>query len=380
MKEKEDQTILVIEDKEGKLFEDLLHLKTGCKVERVDFLEAPQALKLRPPHLVIFNLDHQKEEAKKILKSFGAALPETFWAITSMEVTTEELVDFFRLGAADYLPQPFCEREAQDFFRRMDHLKIKKIFEPKQENHRMISVFSSKGGVGVSFLAANLAVSMAQKKGGRILLADWVFQHGNLSDLLDMDPSFTFVDLMQSMERLDEKFLENSLPKHRSGVFLLARPKNPEDAERLSGQELGPVLKQLKNFFDCIVFDAGHEFNNASIACLDLSEFVLPVTTPELASLCNTRHALQTFEKLGYGKEKVKLILNRWHMKGEIDESTIEKNICYPIFHKFGDDPEPVLSSMNRGIPFVELEKHSKLKKSFEQLTQELSPLTVPVN
>lgn len=368
-----DNAILIVEGKTGGLFQSLQQFHTPQKVEKVDYREAPEALGLRSPRLVIFDLDHQRDEAKKILGTFSPIRPQTSWVISTEVIDSEELVDFIRLGAADYLRQPVHETEFQDLLRRMDHLKVKKDPESHQETHKLFSFFSCKGGVGVSFLTVNLAVALTQKKSGHVLVADFVLQHGNLADLLDMNPSFTLLDLTQNVDRLDAKFLENSLPRHRSGVSILARPKQPEESELFLSKETPSVLQPLKESFDYVLLDGGHEFNATTLSCLDVSDLIFTVTTPDLPSLCNTKIALETFEKLGYPKDKVKLVLNRWHMKEEIESSMIEKHLSHPIFHKFPDDPSLVLTAMNRGVPLAELSKNSKLAQSFEEFAGRLA-------
>ena len=368
-------SILIVEEKEGTLYEKFQHFKTDHKIEKSDFFEASSALRRETPRFVILNLDHQGEEAKKILKSFSGSLPETFWVVSAEKLSSDELMDFVRLGVTDYLEQPFQEKEIRNFLERMDHWKVKKMVEPSLESHEFLSVFSSKGGVGVSFVAVNLAIALARRKAGRVLLADFVLQHGNVADLLDMDPTFTLVDLTQNLERLDQKFLENSIPRHPSGLFVLGRPKQPEESESLSTQKIEPVLESLKQCFNYVVVDGGHEFNATTLPCLDRSDSIFTVTTPDLPSLCNAKLAFQTFQKLGYSKDKAKLILNRWHMKGEIDSEVIEKNLSASIFHKFAEEPELVLSSMNSGIPVAELDKHSKLARTFDELVQKLVPV-----
>ena len=368
-------SILIVEGKEGTLYEKFEHFKTDHKIEKSDFFEASSALRHQTPRFVIFNLDHQGEEAKKILKSFSGSLSETFWAVSAEKLSSDELMDFVRLGVTDYLEQPFQEKEIRNFLERMDHWKVKKMVEPSLESHEFLSVFSSKGGVGVSFVAVNLAIALARRKAGRVLLADFVLQHGNVTDLLDMDPTFTLVELTQNLERLDQKFLENSIPRHSSGLFVLGRPKQPEESESLSTQKIEPVLESLKQCFNYVVVDGGHEFNATTLPCLDRSDSIFTVTTPDLPSLCNAKLAFQTFQKLGYSKDKAKLILNRWHMKGEIDSEVIEKNLSASVFHKFAEEPELVLSSMNSGIPVAELDKHSKLARTFDELVQKLVPV-----
>lgn len=355
--------ILIVEGQEGKLAEEFRFIKKDTEVKRVSFAEAKKALADYLPRLAIISLDAHKEEAKEALRSFMIS-PKTVWAISAPRITTDELLEFMRLGANDFLQQPLSEDQVEKL--------IYRITGTAPTTSHIVSVFSAKGGVGVSFIAVNLAVEIAKENKGRVLLIDCVLQHGNVSDLLDQPCEFTLVDVVKNLERLDKKFLENSLRRHGSGVYILPRPKNPEDSERLTEIETADALRSLKNSFDYTVLDLGHEFDPVTITCLDQSDLIFLVTTPELPSLCNTSLALETFKKLGYAEDKVKLILNRCRMKGEINPALIEKNVPYPLSHQLAEETVLVPTSLNRGIPLVQLGKKSPLIKSFQQMTHSL--------
>jgi len=368
-----NHTVLIVEGEEGKLFQAVRQFQVNLEVDQTDFLKAKEVLSHTSPYLVILNVEHQKVEAKEILKTFSPTLHETFWAVTAPEMATEELVDFMRLGVIDFLKQPLNEKGLYDFIQRIENLTVKKVPKQSHNGHQLISFFSSKGGVGVSFAAVNFAVGIAKRNLGRVLLVDFVLQHGNIADFLDLVPQFTLLDVAKNLERLDTKLLENSLQKHRSGVYVLPHPKQPEDSECFSTKLTIQVLNLLKKSFDYVLLDVGHELNATTLACLDLSDLIFTVTTPDLPSVLNTSLALQTFEKLGYSQDKVKLILNRWRMKGEINTSSIEKNVSYPVCHKLREDSSVVLASLNQGVPLIEFSKKSKLVRSFEELTRLLS-------
>src|SRR3989338_3478771 len=218
-------SILIVEAKDGKLFQSFQEIKSDLELEKADFLEAKELLRHIAPHLVIFNFDHQKNETKEILESFCRALPKTHWVISAKEMAMEELIDFMRLGVADFLKQPFDQGDLGNLIRRIENLDSKRPQDRLQEPHRIISFFSNKGGVGVSMVAANVAVEMVKKKLGRILINDFVLQHGNIAEFLDITPQYTLIDLVENRERLDAKLLENSLQKHASGIFVLPCPK-----------------------------------------------------------------------------------------------------------------------------------------------------------
>ena len=91
------------------------------------------------------------------------------------------------------------------------------------------------------------------------------------------------------------------------------------------------MIKKLRAAFHYTLLDLGHELNESTIHCLDISDKVLLITTPDLPSLCATKTALKTFRKLDYPEDKVKLILNRWGIKNEIELELIEKNLNFSI-------------------------------------------------
>lgn len=369
MTEKIDLVLVVEGEKDG-LFQDIVASELDIQCEKVVFSKAEEALRRLSPQLVILNLNHQKERVKQILSDSLKEFPETQWVLSADEIAGEELVDFMRLGVADFLKQPVNKKDLQSLFERIENLRLRRSsFGPARDSHWLVSFFSSKGGVGVSFATVNVAMGLVQRNSDRVLLADFVLQHGNVAEFLDVAPQYTLLNVVENFERLDAKLLDNSLQKHRSGLFVLPCPKQPEESEFITAKETTDILKILKGAFHYTVVDMGHELNATSIACLDLSDLIFLVTTPDLPSLTNTKTALDMFKKLGYSEKKVRLILNRWHMKDEIETSVIEKNLGYPIFYKLIDDAPLALKSVNQGVPVRELSKNSELAKCFESLT-----------
>ncbi len=372
-----NHSILVVEGKEDRLSLDIQNMKANLNIKRVDFREAREVFKNDAPCLVVMNLDHNKEEAKAAARALFQSQPETYGVVSAQELSAEEIVEFMRLGIKDFLKQPLNRSELQNLIDRMTEWNTQKTGGHNQDTHKLVSFFSSKGGVGVSTAAVNVAVGMAKRNLGRILLADFVLQHGNVAEFLDLTPQYTLLDLLENLERVDIKLLDHSLQKHRSGLSVLPHPKQPEESECFSPNETAEILQILKNSFQYVLLDLGHELNAATLSCLDLSDSIFLMTTPDFPSLYNAKRALETFKKLGYSEEKVRLVLNRWRMKGQIHDDLINKHIGYPIFHRLVEDPSLVLNSVNQGIPISELSKNSELTKCFDQLIEKISH---PVN
>jgi len=365
--------ILIVEDKDATLYTAIREQRPEFETRQANCSEAKEILHHHSPAAVIFNLDPQTDDIRQMLDVFHEQHPETCWILSAQDIAAGTLVEFMRLGISDFLKQPLNPKDLERLVGRIDSWVSKRSPQKHLEIHRTISLFSYKGGVGLSFLAVNTARALLKACLGRVLLVDFVLQHGNLAELLDITPQYTLMDLIENLERVDQKLLENSLDKHPSGLFILPCPKQPEDSEFFSSQQTISMLKTLTKTFNINLIDSGHELTTATIACLDHSDLILMVTTPDLPSLCNAKSALQTFKKMGYPETKVKLILNRWNTKSGIESPVIEKNLDYPIYHKIADEPALALNSINKGIPLHDLYKNEDLTKCFDKLAEKMS-------
>src|SRR4029453_8912317 len=90
---------------------------------------------------------------------------------------------------------------------------------PKKKG-RMIAVFSSKGGCGTSFIAANLAASSTV----RTALVDLNLQAGDLPLFLGVSPKYSFADMSENRARLDDALINSFVAPCSSNLALLAAP------------------------------------------------------------------------------------------------------------------------------------------------------------
>ncbi len=364
--------ILLVEDERGGLLEGIQDIPRDFETQKSDYCEVKDYLKNISPQAVVFNINGKNGEIKELLDTFRKEHPNTYWVISGDQISNVDLVEYMRHGVSDFIKQPLERNEINDLMQRIEYFQAKNNGQASSGGHSVISFFSCKGGVGLSFLAANMATMIAKHQLGRVILADFVLQHGNIAELLDMLPKYTLLDLMENFDRLDLKLLDSSLQKHKSGISVLPCPKNPEDSEYFAAKETADMLKVLKKSFNYTLLDVGHELNTTAISCLDVSDKIFLVATPDLPSLCNAKVALETFKKLSYKENKVKLLINRTGMKGEIETAIIEKNLDYTIDYKIADDTVHALEAINQGVPIHEVAKKSETTKSLYRLVMEI--------
>lgn len=327
------------------------------------------------PDLIIYGMNGNTDIVGKTAQTVANEFSNTRWAVMGKQSEVSTVVEFFRMGALDFLTDPVKPEEMKRLIQKVIDLESK-VEANGDQKHHLVGFFSSKGGVGSTLLSVNTAVELAQKNVGKVLLLDLVLQHGNITDLLDVTPKYTITDLVENFDRLDTNLLENSIAKHASGLYVLPCPRQPEDEDFLSSAQASEVFGFLKSAFHYVIADVGHEFSKVAISYLDLADFVFLVSTPDVPSLVNTRNAITVFNKLSYSQEKIKVILNRWKMKGEVDFSLVQKNFPMEVFHRVQDDVMTCLTAANQGKALNVISKKSEATKSVEKLAAAILKLT----
>lgn len=359
---KRNPVLLVVEKEGAGLFAQIEKMNShGFELHHTDYENAAKVFgRLRPAMVIVHTTDEQSKK-NNWLQFAPTENPKTYWVLSAGEIKPNELVDYMRFGVRDYIDFPFKNEEFEALMDRYETWSFQSKHPVESTLHQTISFFSSKGGVGQSSLAVNFSVELARRISGRVLLIDYVLQHGNVAEMLDLPTHYALLDLIDDLDRIDHQLIENTLVRHESGLFVLPCPRNPEDSEVIGAKQTEQLLKVLSPLFHTIVLDVGHELTPPVMACLDQSDSVFALTTGDLSSLCNTRGSLETFRKLGYERDKVKLILNRNGMKGSIPESQVIHNLDYPVYAKVGEDSELVLKSINQGLPWRKLVKKAAL-------------------
>ena len=377
---KELSIVLAGDDRElGAVLNEVRKIKTvPIRCELVTLINLKSMLSRVHPQLIIYEMDGDTNLVGRIARAVADEFSHIHWAVTGKQSDVSTVVQFFRMGAIDFLAEPVQSEEMKRLIQKVISLESEREQIGDRQNRRLIGFFASKGGVGSSTLAVNTAVSLAaQNPPRRVLLLDLVLQHGNVTDLLDIPPKYTVSDLVENFDRLDTNLLENSMAKHASsGLYVLPCPRQPEDEESVTSAQISDIFGFLKSTFHYVVADLGHEFSKTAISYLDLSDFIFLVTTPDVPSLCSTRNSLAILNKLSYGQEKVKVILNRWRMKGEIDFSLIQKNFPMEVFCRIPDDVMASLSAANQGKPLSTVAKKAEVTRAIEKLASEIMNLS----
>lgn len=250
------------------------------------------------------------------------------------------------------------------------NLKSQRLPQEETIEGKVITVCSTKGGVGKTTISVNLAVA-CMKKNLKVAVIDLDLQFGDVSLLFDQKPKKTIYEWMKEGYEAGATSLEGYLTKDETGIEILASPHLPEYSELVTGEHIYTIIQEMKKTFDVIIIDTPPAFVETSLVALENSDEILLITSLDLPSLKNGKLALDTLGILGL-KDRIKVILNRDTESAELTTEMIEKVLGLPIKQRIPSDYKLVISSINKGDPFVSMSHRSPVAKSVLALADEL--------
>jgi len=288
--------------------------------------------------------------------------------------SVDERIKGFDAGADDYLPKPFAPSELQARVRVLFRRAIPVQVEKEMVNGKIMGVFSLRGGVGISSIAANLAAGLAQLWNQPAVLIDLALTAGQSALMFNLPFRRSWENLASiPAAEIDKNVVTDVLLEHPSGTHVLAASSRPEQNELIDGEKVTKVLSLLSLEYNYIILDLPHDFHDTTIAGLDLAEDILLVLTPDLASVRSTVCALGVFNTLQYNPAKIHLVLNWTFQRHGLPRKDIEAAIKHPIDFVIPFAPEPFVTAINLGKPTVIADPKSPLGALYEDFAFMLS-------
>jgi pilus assembly protein CpaE len=134
---------------------------------------------------------------------------------------------------------------------------------------------------------------------------------------------------------------------------VLAAPLKPEDAESITDERVGELLRAARAGYDTVVVDTAPFFNGTALAALDRTDLLLTVCTPDVPSMKNVRLALQTLQLLSFDEERVRVVLNRASDAVGFRAAQVASILDHPVAYELPEDPS-VSVAVNRAETTLE--------------------------
>jgi len=239
---------------------------------------------------------------------------------------------------------------------------------------KTIVIFSTKGGVGKTVVASNLAVALAAE-GKNICLMDLdVHVVGDMAHMLNLSPQKSIADLISFLEKAPQQAqkADFAVKTNIYNIDFLAGILRPQQVDHLYPEKIRKVFAFLDKDYDYIIVDAGDNFNNVLLSALNQANLMLLVVTPDVLSVYQTKWMLETLQMLHFPLSMIKLVLNRAESSSSISWQEMRNNIPLDIIEKIPSEGKTVNQAINQGVPVVLNFPHSKIAQSFIKLARVL--------
>lgn len=344
---------------------DLRESASDLSRERVAHLLAAD------PHVVFLDLG-ESVTGMRVVEVLGQEAPEVALIVAGPSLPADSLLRVMRAGATEYLPRPFSDEETAEAFQRARRRMGSVVQEDPGTRGRVMTLFSPKGGVGVTTVSVNLAVALHQLTEKPVLLVDLAPSLGTAALTMGLQPRYSYLDVIQNFHRVDEELFRSFLETHETGVQVLASPPRSDEPGGPSMDEAMGVLRLCRRHFAFVVVDAGHALTSAADTALMEAEQRLFVATPELPTLRNLKRTLEMVaDHPVNGKGPPRLVLNQHEEGIGVSVADVESGLGLSIdviIERDGTIPE----SINLGRPAV-LNARSRFARSIMSLGRDVA-------
>ena len=310
-------------------------------------------------------------------ESVSSQYPGTGIIMMEESLQEETMHNALFAGAKDVLIKPIEPEKLMNAIYRIHQLQEKKVALQqeapqkkvrKSELGQVYTVFSTKGGVGKTFVSINLAASLAKNQEKRVVLVDLDLDFGNAALALNLYPKFTISDIVDDIRHIDSDLIESYLVPHESGIKVLPANLQQQMNEFINADHIRIIIEALRESFDFVIIDMPARFFETIMPALALADHLLVITTPEISSVRNIKALLVTLKELNFPQSKIRIILNKEDSKGDIKQKDVEATLNKKVDAAIGFDYRRVLSSLNRGVPLVYEYPKNNISKHIDKM------------
>jgi pilus assembly protein CpaE len=299
--------------------------------------------------VVIVDLDHDIEQAISVIQNICShSVSMTVMAYSSKNDSTL-MRRSMQAGAREFLIEPLLPETVDEAFARI----FSRLPSQMKTAGKVLVFAPSKGGVGVTTIAANFALALVKESGAKVIAVDLDFQLGEIALGLGMTPAFSVVDALLNPARLDREFVATLLVRHSSGLAVLSSPEDFSFFQSPLDDGADKLFRILREEFDYVVVDIGTCHGKVQEKIFGMADKLYLITEMTFPSLRNA-HRLISFLSARDGSRAMEVVLNRFNSRhGDIDEKSATKALARPINWRIPNDFAAARGAQDSGVPLA---------------------------
>ena len=303
-----------------------------------------------------------------------------FMAALSSRHDSDLLLSAMRAGCGELLRKPLDARHLAEMLDRQNR-QWSATMGHGRSTGQVLSFFGSKGGVGTTTIAVNLAFQLARLQ-KRVLLIDNHAEFGHVCLYLGLDGNrYHFHELIRNVNRLDSELLRGFIAKHSSGLDVLSSPESHDPNRGTDPDALERTLEFLRGEYDYVILDCETSLSEVNLAVMDSSDQICLIATPEIGAVRDLSRYIDNLSRNEQATAKLQVIINRHSSSGSIGIEQIEKAIRVPVHIKIANNYAECQRAINLGEPVAPEKKRTEFVSQLSKWAANLNGMngTQPV-
>lgn len=340
-------------------------------------LGSPQTLagvlRREQPDVMLLDFPSADENAMQQVESALMKAPATHMVLVCPDRSVEFLMRAMRAGVREVLPAPL---NAAMLLQVVQRLQAGQLYRASSQGAtgQVIAMIAAKGGAGATFLASNLAYALS-RQGNRVALLDLNLYFGDAAIFLGDKPVVSsIVDLVRQADRLDSALLSSSMIKVNENLHLLAASESPDEVNEVTASGVEKLIELARNHYDFVLMDVSSTLDPVAIKALDLADTVYLVLQLNLPFLRAAKHMATVFRQLGYTRDKVHVVVNRFEKIRNINLANVERATLFKVGRTIPNSHLAVTASVNEGVPLVDMAPRDAVTLALRAWVRELAP------
>ena len=325
------------------------------------------------PDVVLVDISNWREPLEGLVASIRGAIGDPMIIALNTTAQADSILSALRAGVNEYLYPPLREPLKRALERRSMERSRRREGASKSGG-KAFGFFSSKGGCGATTLVTHVAAELGRHN-QKVLLVDLDLDAGMVAFITKTKSVYSILDAVTNLHRLDIHYWKALVSNGIPGVEIVSSPLALASKQEPKDEQVRHVLAFARPHYDCTLVDLGRSLSHMAMAALEEIDEACLVTTLEVPALHQSKQIVQTLIDSGYGKNRIRLILNRAPKRLDISPDELERMLGVPIFHTILNDYPELYETYAEGRM---LNRNSELGKQIARLAMKLGSLEDP--
>jgi pilus assembly protein CpaE len=328
-----------------------------------EFLDKLERLR---PEVMILEVMKLREPMEHVVGRIKASSVDPMVIALHNTAEPELILSALRAGAHEFLHPPLKTNLQQALERKSQGRN--KTRERLKQKGKVMGFLSAKGGCGATTIACHIAAQLGRQD-KHVLLADMDLDAGMVRFLMKTKSPYSVLDALNNLHRLDASYWNALISNGLPGLEIIAAPQALASKQQPNQEQMQNMLTFCRGQYDFSIIDLGRSLNLTAMNALEEIDETYLVTTLDVPALHQSKQIIQTLSGVGYGRERLRLVLNRMPQRLDVTPDELEKMMSLPVFATLPNDYPSLYESYSEGSL---LPPNSRLGKELNRMAMKV--------